>query len=56
MNIIYDSWFCKHSNKAGEGNVDLLIFINEKRRHLTKEKIVSSRIKSEVYVEGSSVY
>lgn len=39
-----------------EGNEDLLVFINENRLHLTEERTVSSRIKSDVYMESSSVY
>ena len=39
-----------------EENEDLLVFINENRLHLTKERTVSSRIKSDVYMESSSVY
>lgn len=29
MNIMYDAWFCEHSDKAEGKNADLLIFINE---------------------------
>lgn len=39
MNIIYDSWFGKHSNQAVEEDVDLLIFINENKFPWPKEEL-----------------